>query len=158
MNVYVVTSGCYSDYKIEAVFSTEERATAFKAELDKTLCDGQFSDIAIEAWELDARAGEENRPIYHAEIDLKTGAVQDPWMESRMVSTRARAVDPPDESVASEHIAYGSSAVSAKHAMKLAVEARQAWLREKATKAQQQAEVVALIKAGVAKDRAAGIR
>lgn len=47
---YVVTSGAYSDYRIEGVFSTKEKAEIFKKYLEK---DG-FSDYPeIEEYELD---------------------------------------------------------------------------------------------------------
>lgn len=48
MNVYIVTSGIYSDYQIEAVFSTEDLAKKY---LD---IHGDNNDRKIEEWDLDS--------------------------------------------------------------------------------------------------------
>lgn len=49
---HIVTSGCYSDYSIRAVFSTKERAQAFIDEL-KEKYDYRARDADIEEWEID---------------------------------------------------------------------------------------------------------
>jgi len=49
MIVYVVTSGEYSDYSIEAVFSTKEKAEAYKADMEWV--GSEKADI--EEWEVD---------------------------------------------------------------------------------------------------------
>jgi hypothetical protein len=45
MKVYAVSSGDYSDYRIDAVYSTKERAEAF--------INGATTTYDIEEWELD---------------------------------------------------------------------------------------------------------
>ena len=45
MKIYIVTSGCYSDYGIDKVFSTEEKAISFI----NTICkDNSYKDYIIE--------------------------------------------------------------------------------------------------------------
>lgn len=48
MKVYIVTSGTYSDYGIEAIFSTEELAKEY---ID---IHGDYDDRSIETWDLDS--------------------------------------------------------------------------------------------------------
>lgn len=47
--IYVVTSGCYSDYGIQSMFSTKEKAQAF---IDTHKL-GSYDDVNIEEWLLD---------------------------------------------------------------------------------------------------------
>ena len=53
--VYVVTSGSYSDYHIEAVFSTEELAEKY---IHATKSGNRWDDASIEEWDLDRNASE----------------------------------------------------------------------------------------------------
>ena len=46
--VYIVTSGCYSDYSIDAVFSTREAAEAYI---------GTKTNRDIEEWQVDTEEG-----------------------------------------------------------------------------------------------------
>lgn len=50
--IYIVTSGSYSDYGIDAVFSSEENAQTF---IDQN---SPFLDMGIEEYELDGRVGD----------------------------------------------------------------------------------------------------
>lgn len=52
--VYIVTSGCYSDYGIEACFTTKEKAQEYINNSKKTK-DYSYSDIGIEEYELDGK-------------------------------------------------------------------------------------------------------
>jgi hypothetical protein len=54
-SVYVVTTGCYSDYRIEGVFSTGEKAKEF---ISATGIEG---DGEIETWILDAHIDKTER-------------------------------------------------------------------------------------------------
>jgi hypothetical protein len=144
--IFVVTSGVYSDYGINAMFSTKELAEKY--------IDGQIdhdpesyekaSDYNIEEWELD----QDHQPQqwvteYRVNIWLKDGAFVDA-SESRCKQSEntrgyyftigeadsvektfsfgGKYTDPPGKSM-------GVSYKSTEHAMKLAVEGRQAWLR-----------------------------
>lgn len=51
--LYVVTSGEYSDYGIEAIFSTRELAQSY---IDATTSGDRWSQPGIEEWELDPGA------------------------------------------------------------------------------------------------------
>lgn len=47
MKIYIVTSGCYSDYQIEAVFETKEKAEIYCATKNKS----RYDDYRIEVFE-----------------------------------------------------------------------------------------------------------
>lgn len=125
MKIYVVTSGEYSDYQIDALYSTRDRALAH-------IGSEQNDRAKIEEWELD----EEQDSV---------------WMETWSVGLL-------EDGSTNPHIRFGSywsfreqswrgrvnswdchdgwrfnadSPISREHAHKLAVEARQEWLRKK---------------------------
>lgn len=52
MKVYAVSAGCYSDYSIRAVFSTEAKAKAFEAEFQSSHAYYR-DDTRIEEWRID---------------------------------------------------------------------------------------------------------
>lgn len=62
--VYVLTSGCYSDYTIECVFSTREKAERYVKEVL-----GNSIDYDIEVYELDAVI--QDRYFYRVCIDYR---------------------------------------------------------------------------------------
>jgi hypothetical protein len=134
MTIYVVTSGIYSDYKIDGVFSTREKAESFAAEVRKA---GDSAEVNIEDWPVDAKAEQRMRLVYHASILLESGEVFHEHTTGDMLDPNERAVIVPDIQGTNNRYAHGSSAVSAEHAMKLAVEARQNHLRQKALEEQQ---------------------
>jgi hypothetical protein len=122
--IYIVTSGEYSDYRIRGVYSTRKGAEKQFAEVQ-----GEAWDYVhqIEEYELDAPAPDDSdAPAYEAEIDLETGAItEEPGEQWRAVATKT-------ETMRSLKKARTSSTQSQQHANKLAVEARQKWLRERA--------------------------
>ena len=63
--VYIVTSGEYSDYAIEAVFSTIEKA--------KEYVDAHGSDYRVEEYPVDDTPVEKKESIWLVSIDWKTG-------------------------------------------------------------------------------------
>lgn len=65
--VYIVTSGEYSDYTIEAVFSTREKAEEY--------VDACGSDYRIEEYPVDDTPVEKKESIWLVFIDWKTGEV-----------------------------------------------------------------------------------
>ena len=64
--VYVVTSGCYSDYRIERVFSTRELAEEF--------CDRDY-DCGVEEYELDGEMPPRKEIIFHILLNLENKEV-----------------------------------------------------------------------------------
>lgn len=63
MKVYIVTSGIYSSYEIEAVFSTEDLAKKY---LD---IHGDYNDRKIEEWDLDSENLTIEKRAYYVQID-----------------------------------------------------------------------------------------
>lgn len=130
MTVYVVTSGHYSDYGIVAIFSSMELARKFMADVP----DNGYNDV--EEWVVDAFAGFIRREKFTAVIDLKSGEIWDQreW-PLECAEAGQRSSEPnfwyrgPVGDISSPQISCYSF-VSADHACKLAVEARQQWLRE----------------------------
>jgi hypothetical protein len=122
MAVYVVTAGCYSDYRIEGIFSTSEKAERFKAELDNDAND-------VEEWELDELQEHAQRTVWTVDLDSDGNVVGEITNRKSLVAPRfsesySRAV------AAWNGVRYsGCSAVSEDHALKVAAEARQAHLR-----------------------------
>lgn len=76
MKAYIVTSGSYSDYNIEAVFSTEEKAKEFI----NNRGDDDFNEI--EEYEMD-KPCEKEKSIYWCTVNIKTGEI---FVESRWTS------------------------------------------------------------------------
>lgn len=54
MKVYIVTSGSYSDYGIDAVFSTRDLAKKYISSLNSS----RFHEFVIETWDLDSHKEE----------------------------------------------------------------------------------------------------
>ena len=127
--VYIVTSGSYSDYSIDAVFSTRGLADAYVEELRKAK--GDAPDV--EEWPLDEQAGAIAATIYGVRIFLTSGNVEHRWQYRRMVQPNDRVVgDPCSFKRALDVLVEAHSAVSPEHALKVAAEKRQEILREKA--------------------------
>lgn len=129
--VFVVTSGCYSDYSIEAVFSTREGA----ARLAET-----EPGFNIEEFHLDSDSGQIAVIPHHCRINLLDGTVLEEQPGDSVsvgVGERGRieyypqfrpsAVTPGEQEI--YYVCEAVSYVDAAHAQKLAVEGRQAWLR-----------------------------
>lgn len=112
--IYVVTSGEYSDYHIDAIVSTKELA--------KIYCNGSESDI--EEWEMDGEVGKECRVVYRCQMP---GG--DCWTYSHFDLPTKRTPDEPISEYGSGFVA--DSYVSQEHARKLAIEEWQKRLREK---------------------------
>ena len=73
MTVYVVTSGEYSDYRIDAIFSTRERAEAYLSQLKGAECSSGYEQIA--EWAVDEQASAVRRIRYGRSILLSSGAI-----------------------------------------------------------------------------------
>ena len=62
MKIYVITSGCYSDYRIEAMFSTREKAQKY---IDAAKFDSWNDDInGIVEWDVDSSSTEPPKSVY----------------------------------------------------------------------------------------------
>ena len=137
--IYVVTAGEYSDYGICAMFSRREDAERY-IELHGGKCRSdvnRYADYSIEEYGLDEHRGAEWVSVYSTEISMGTGDIRR-RDESQVLSTdlfaRKSRVDVFDHSSDCRyHTARAYSGVSQDHADKLAVEARQKYLREKGT-------------------------
>jgi hypothetical protein len=129
VKVFVVTSGSYSDYSIQEIFSTKELADAYLKECDPS--DG----YDIEEWEMDAAAGHVKRTVYT--YSLPGGKA---WSYETVDSPTARVPKSerfaanwePSLSQSVQWSAIGRSLVSHEHAKKLAEEAIQEAIRKKA--------------------------
>ncbi len=74
MTVYVVTSGQYSDYEINGLFSSKEKAEEFIAEIATEDRKSFFdTDYHVEQWPLDVWKKDEGRWVFV--FDNKTGNV-----------------------------------------------------------------------------------
>lgn len=124
--VWIVTEGCYSDYHIEGVFSSRELAEAYA----QTIKGGE---VNIAEWDVDAQSKTVWRRAHVVHLSAETGEVVDTCTFDTHVSpatrgwaeSRAYGDDPP-----SRGVFMAESYISPEHALKLAVEARQAWLRQ----------------------------
>lgn len=124
--VYVVTSGSYSDYSIDAVFLDKDAAEKYVPEVSKSLWK---HPVVIEEWIADAEAGKIVRKVFASDISLHTGALQVISMGAELDDPNARR----DKVEFYERTmeVRASSYVSQEHADKLCVEYRQGWLRER---------------------------
>ena len=62
MKIYVVTSGSYSDYGIDAIFSTKEKAESFVRLGNEKI--RNYAKYEVEEWDLDACADQIPRATY----------------------------------------------------------------------------------------------
>jgi hypothetical protein len=116
--IFIVTSGEYSDYHIEGVFSTKKLAEEFAAK----------GSGNVEEYDLDARTKDQVREVFCVEIDLHTGEINREDSVERLCGDRYTEVNIYGYPSRSRIIA--GSVVSRDHAIKIAVEGRQKWLRE----------------------------
>lgn len=119
--VFLVTHENYSDNHVKAVFSTKKIAAAYRRE-------GKFDNI--EEYELDGEAGYIVRVVYRWRIDAKTGEMAQGYGDEEMASPTERGTVTQHQPKNGNIFFVANSYESPEHARKLAVEARQAWLRE----------------------------
>lgn len=140
--VFLVTSGSYSDYRIDAIFSTRKLADQFiktktNSPEDEDGDRSYYSDFNnIQEWTIDDLANARWRKTWSAGILLDTGEIKElSRSNGEEFTTNKQRGHIYQEAVAVP--AYGHrlvtrtvSYVSAGHAEKLAIEARQNWLRK----------------------------
>lgn len=131
MKVYITTAGEYSDYRIDRVFSTREKAQAWIDKFTPHLAAKYQQDHpdSIEEFEIDEAAELWPREAWSAKIILSTGEIN---AGNSQITIIAGLHDRGVSRVwPSANYAHAYSFESAEHAEKLAVETRQKWLREK---------------------------
>lgn len=119
--VFVVTTGQYSEYRIKAILSDNGAAIKLAEQIGGR----------VQPWAVDTDSEQTYKPAFKIEIDLASGEIydisQDEGWAVRLVGINERV----GESLCNQNYATVESFVSLGHAKKLAVEARQHWLRTK---------------------------
>lgn len=131
--VYIVTTGEYSDYRIVAVFAARQEAETYTNGSEKPEGKPEHTETNIEEWEFGPPDGTVffQRVYHHSlKLDGSDDFVSTSWKEVPQEYTQVNTV--PDMNTWSKYpwryCAIAESVISAKHAKKLAVEARQAWI------------------------------
>lgn len=134
--IYVVTSGEYSDYSINAMFSTKELADQYIA---KSIAHADLNynyGYNVEEWELDKYAAAKELSIWGMGMLLDDGSiVEGPFVFTDLgleFTSRINQIGDNVPCYQNRPIVRVHSTVSAEHARKVAAEARQGWLREQA--------------------------
>lgn len=130
MKVFVVTTGCYSNYGIRGIFSTLAKAQQY---MNQCIASEEcwYKDFnEIEKWSLDAALGEREYMRFMVGIMLDDGSVKEQYDPQIMFGLPKSRHYIAETLYSGRGIVRAESHKSAEHAMKLAVEARQAWLRE----------------------------
>ncbi len=132
--VHVVTTGQYSDYRIAAIFSARDAAERYLHVNDTG--EHPYDTGRIEEWSIDEISEPVSVIPWQASIDCDTGEImwthKANWSEVIQRGMRAGPVDI-HEVTDQPRKAWiiVTSYASEEHAKKLAIEARQKWLREK---------------------------
>lgn len=130
-DVYVLTVGEYSDYRILGVFSSLDMAEKFKTN------NPNYEDATPEVWTIDGQSEYRQRPYWDAIIYIKDGRI-DKNDYSELGFTYGELALPEATTRSIEHVfvdvydfVRASSYVSYDHAEALAIETRQKILRER---------------------------
>ena len=129
MKVYLVSTGAYSAHGVRGVFSTQELAEAYRRTLIEP---NPGEDSYVEEWEVDAEVGKVWRDCFYATIGLEDGEIVGEHGDRILARPGDRTARPNYGYTGDESRKLVCSLVSAEHARKLAVEARQEWLRKAA--------------------------
>lgn len=135
--VYIVTSGCYSDYGIRAVSLSKKKAQA-AIDAAKTADEYWGAEADIETWEADEILTFKKQRVYQCGMLLDDGSIVEPREGWRGFSEHFRQpfrglviqCGTKVPAYSNRPIVRTESTVSQAHAKKLAIEARQKWLRE----------------------------
>lgn len=128
--VYLVSAGEYSDYWVAGVFTTEELAKAAMQLRPDWVRDEHWNDIV--EWDINDTShiignGESVIPCYRARVRLTDGAVT----RGEECGCLMLVIPGSSDSFIWQSFIDTLSSISMDHAVKIAVEARQKWLREK---------------------------
>ncbi len=119
--VYVVTSGEYSDYRINAVFSTKAWAQIY---VDKHNAQTSYHDNAnIEEWTVDEMQQAKERLMYGVQINIVDGSLVREWTFTEFAAPRG-GTQWNNGTIVTAHAPIKALA------LKRAAEHRQAYLRE----------------------------
>lgn len=136
MRIWRVVHGEYSDYSIDGYFSTEKRAAAYRDEWNlRGKLEGEYLDSRrVEGpFVVDERVPDCWGPVFHALIYLETGRVEEaPDDEPFTTRHPKKCRISPTEEYSLWKTIYVTSPISFQHAVKVAAEERQRWLRERA--------------------------
>jgi len=116
MNVYLVTSGSFEEYSIDAVFSDRAKADAYV---------NGSPNFNIEEWELDEKCGRFMRKGYCCSIDFDGGELTEYEVEKE-----SAAIEKTSDGYSAEVFYSVVSFVSASHARSICVAKRRAWMRK----------------------------
>lgn len=133
ISVYVITSGCYSDYGIHGVSLSRKNAQKC---IDNALAAEEYwaEDAAIEEWEVDGLLKSKRMEVWRCGMLLDDGSIVESRPDPNVIFEapfRGRITQYATKvpMYKNRRIVRTESTVSQKHAQKLAVEARQKWLR-----------------------------
>jgi hypothetical protein len=134
--VYLVWQGSYSDRRVEGVFSTRDGAEDFLISADMIRGD---EAVDVEEWAVDELVGARPVTLHRVGINLDSGELA-PWgAQTVLIVPRIGCfIDGPKErgGTIKAPWLHVSSPVSREHAVKVAVEKRQEWLRARAAAGQ----------------------
>jgi hypothetical protein len=137
--VFLVTSGAYSDYHVSCAFSTKELAEAY---IEECSLSGDSDPGAVEEFPVDEEAVSKCVPYWQVEITLESGAlvrkrcgkmVVNPSLRVWDFGTKVSNYRFPNQVPTAEACSF----VSEEHALKVAAELRQEFLRSGEPIAQQ---------------------
>jgi len=145
--VFIVTTGHYSDYSIRRCFSTQELANEYvemceqdrgigdRVRVEVFTLDGGTTEALFEEWScwIDYNTGEIEHTDHRKFIANKAEQEQEGRGKWWDLTKRTRSGKKINEYPGAQADSY----VSKDHATKLAIEARQAWLRDNTPKEQQ---------------------
>lgn len=137
---YLVSSGSYSDYGINAVFLTRDEAEVYRLELIESnrrpdeVGTPRHEVNDVEEMPLGRPDGKRLTASYHARINLLTGECEplsnDAYSPFVMVPAGMIRSEQQSKFLRADDVAtIRTSFVSQEHAEKLCIEARQEWLR-----------------------------
>lgn len=127
MKVYLLTEGSYSDESVVGIFSNLENAKRIYDEY-RRLEHGEINDPR--EYELDELISPQAGPVFTVYMSLKNGEVIS-QCENPPSIRDPHGCDVDIFAYGSDHRIVVKSPVSAEHAMKVAVEQRQEWLRSR---------------------------
>lgn len=116
--IYVVTSGEYSYYGINRLFSTPEKATAY-------IKDNKITRGEVEEWDLDELVAYTLKTVWSCHLRVKDGEIIDEFHHNESCGPRFTRTSNSNSEI------WAHSLVSQDHARKLAMEKRQDILRGK---------------------------
>lgn len=129
--VYLVSHGEYSDYTIDGVFSSEEKAQAYIDAFPDSQIQRYGESRGIEPLVVDECVGHEWGHTHECRISCKSGEIDRDWTHSHREMRHPTECEIDEYDHEDDHYICVESPISMDHAKKVAVEKRQEWLRVK---------------------------